>query len=191
MAGDDALAVEIRPVAPGSAAAQAVLTGYFREIVGRYHRRAATAAEVAAAMRAEPSDDLCPPGGLLLLAWQDGTVLDNTVLDNTVLDNTVLDNTVLGCAGLRLLCAGAGEVTRMFVLPQARRYGIGQRLLTAVEDAARQHRVTRLRLDTSDYLTEAVALYTRNGYQETAPFSDARLANMWFEKALGDRKSVV
>ena len=66
--------LKIRPEAPGSAAAQAVLTAYFREIVGRRHRRAATDAEVAAAMCAEPSDDLCPPGGLLLLAWQDGTI---------------------------------------------------------------------------------------------------------------------
>lgn len=127
---------EIRPEAPGSAAARAVLTAYFRDMVGRHHRRAATDAEVAAAMRAEPSDDLCPPGGLLLLAWQDGTVL--------------------------------GEVTRMFVLPQARCRGIGQRLLAAVEDAARSSQVTRLRLDTSDYLTEARRLYARNGYQEVA-----------------------
>lgn len=44
MAGDDALAVEIRPVAPGSAAARAVLTAYFRDIVGRHLRRAAPAA---------------------------------------------------------------------------------------------------------------------------------------------------
>jgi GNAT superfamily N-acetyltransferase len=162
--------LEIRPEAPCSAAAQAVLTAYFRDIVGRHHRRAATDAEVAAAMRAEPSDDLCPPGGLLLLAWQDGTVL--------------------GCAGLRLLHGsaehgGLGEVTRMFVLPQARCRGIGQQLLAAVEDAARGGQVTRLRLDTSDYLTEARRLYARNGYQEVAPFSDAPLANLWFGKTLG------
>ncbi len=162
---------EIRPEAPGSAAARAVLTAYFRDIVGRHHRRAATDAEVAAAMRAEPSDDLCPPGGLLLLAWQDGTVL--------------------GCAGLRLLQhsaaehGGHGEVTRMFVLPQARCRGIGQRLLAAVEEAARSSQVTRLRLDTSDYLTEARRLYARNGYQEVAPFSDGQVANLWFGKALG------
>jgi GNAT superfamily N-acetyltransferase len=175
MAGDDALAVEIRPEAPGSAAARAVLTAYFADIVGRHHRRAATGAEVAAAMHAEPSDDLCPPGGLLLLAWQDGTVL--------------------GCAGLRLLHSaaehgaaehdGLGEVTRLFVLPRVRRRGLGQRLLAAVEDAARDGQLTRLRLDTSDYLTEARRLYTRNGYQEVAPFSDGQVANLWFGKALG------
>jgi GNAT superfamily N-acetyltransferase len=73
----------------------------------------------------------------------------------------------------------------MFVLPQARCRGIGQRLLAAVEDAASSSQVTRLRLDTSDYLTEARRLYTRNGYQEVAPFSDGQVANLWFGKALG------
>ena len=72
-----------------------MLTAYFREVVSRHHKRAATDAKVAAAMRAEPSDDLCPPGGLLLVARHDGRVL--------------------GCAGLRLLAAGTGEVTRVFV----------------------------------------------------------------------------
>jgi hypothetical protein len=62
MAGHDPLTVKIRPEAPGSAAAQTVLATYFREIVGRHHGRAATGAEAAAAMHAEPSDDLCPPG---------------------------------------------------------------------------------------------------------------------------------
>jgi hypothetical protein len=45
--------------------------------------------------------------------------------------------------------------------------------------------VTRLRLDTSDYLAEACRLYTRNGYHEIAPFSDGQVANLWFGKALG------
>ena len=142
-----------------------MLAAYFREVVSRHHNRVATDAEVAAVMRAEPSDDLCPPGGLLLLACRDGAVL--------------------GCAGLRLLDTGIGEVTRLFVAPEERRHGIGQRLLDAVQDAARQHRVSMLRLDTSDYLTEACRLYARNGFAEVAPFSEGRVANLWYEKVLG------
>jgi GNAT superfamily N-acetyltransferase len=160
----DRLEVELSPAAPGSAEAHAVLTAYFREVVSRHHDREATDAEVAAAMLAEPSDDLCPPSGLLLLARHDGTVL--------------------GCAGLRLLPAGIGEVTRFYVAPEARRHGIGQRLLDTVQDAARRRRVSRLRLDTSDYLTEARRLYLRNGFAEVAPFSDGRVANLWYEKVL-------
>lgn len=161
--GDDRLMtgypldVDIRPAAPGSAGGRAVLTAYFREVVSRHHKRAATDAKVAAAMRAEPSDDLCPPGGLLLVARHDGRVL--------------------GCVGLRLLAAGTGEVTRVFVAYGARRRGIGQQLLEAVEDGVRRHRVTRLRLDTSDYLTEARRLYIRNGFRKVAPFTEGRVAN--------------
>jgi GNAT superfamily N-acetyltransferase len=156
--------MDVGPVEPGSAEGRAVLAAYFHEVVSRHHGREATAAEAAGAMRAEPSDDLRPPGGVLLVARQDGRIL--------------------GCAGLRLLPAGTGEVTRVFVVPQARRRGIGQYLLDAVEVTARQQQVTRLRLDTSDYLTEADRLYRKNGYQETAPFSDGRVANLWYAKTL-------
>ncbi len=143
----------------------AVLAAYFRDIVSRYHGREASAAEVAAAMCAEPSDDLRPPGGLLLLAWQGGNTL--------------------GCAGLRLLHPGTGEVTRVFVLPGARRQGVARRLLAAVENAARGYRLSRLRLDTRGDLTEARRLYESDGYREVAPFNDGRFADRWYEKPLG------
>jgi GNAT superfamily N-acetyltransferase len=151
-------------VAPGSLEGRAVLTSYFRDIVSRYYGREATHDEVSAAMTAEPSDDLCPPGGLFLVARQDGAVI--------------------GCAGLRLLPAGLGEIKRVFVVPQARRHGIGAQLLRAVEDAARKHAVTRLRLDTRSDLAEARQLYATNGYREVAPFNDGCFADHWYEKSL-------
>jgi hypothetical protein len=55
------LDVNVGPLAPGSAEGRAVLAAYFHEVVSRHHGREATAAEVAAAMRAEPSEDLRPP----------------------------------------------------------------------------------------------------------------------------------
>jgi len=150
--------------APSSPEARAVLTAYFRDIVSRHHQRAATAGEVRAAMAAEPSADLCPPDGLFLLARR--------------------DDAVIGCAGLRLLPARTGEVTRLFVVPGARRHGVGKQLLSAVEDAARQRAVSRLRLDTRSELAEARRLYTTNGYQEVAPFNDGRFADHWYAKIL-------
>jgi GNAT superfamily N-acetyltransferase len=64
--------------------------------------------------------------------------------------------------------SATGEVTRVFVTPQARHRGIGQHLLDVVERAARQQRVTRLRLDTSDYLSEAAASTARTAYPAPA-----------------------
>src|SRR5580765_8511272 len=109
---------------PASAAARQVLRAYFAEVASRYYGRPATDEEVAAAMREEPSDDLTPPSGLLLVAVQDGAVL--------------------GCAGLRLLPGGIGEVTRVFVMPAVRRRGLGSRLLDELETHARDHQVTTL-----------------------------------------------
>jgi N-acetylglutamate synthase-like GNAT family acetyltransferase len=79
-------------------------------------------------MREEPSDDLALPRGLFLVARAEGAVF--------------------GCAGLRLLPGRIGEVTRVFVVPAARRRGLGARLLDGLEDHARRHGVTTLRLDT-------------------------------------------
>lgn len=156
--------VTVAAVEPDSPAGRAVLTAYYHDIVSRYHGRVATAAEVEAAMEAEPSTDLRPPTGLLLLASRGGTTV--------------------GCAGLRLLPGGLGEVTRMFVAPPARGQGLGTWLLHAIEDAARGHRVTRLRLDTRRDLVEARQMYARNGYQETAAFSEGPHADCWFDKVL-------
>jgi GNAT superfamily N-acetyltransferase len=156
--------VTVTAVPPGSAEGTAVLTAYFRDIVGRYHGRPATAGEVAEAMAVEPSDDLTPPCGLLLVARQAGTVL--------------------GCAGLRLLPGGIGEVARVFVLPDARGRGVGARLMSAVEEAARERAVRKLRLDTGSHLTEAQQLYTRAGYREVPAFNDGRFSDRWYEKPL-------
>lgn len=149
---------------PGSSDSRAVLTAYFHDIVSRYHGREATGDEVRAAMSDEPSDDLRPPHGLFFLARQDAAVV--------------------GCVGLRLLPDGIGEITRMFVRPEARRHGVGRQLLRAAEDAAREYGAARLRLDTSSHLAEARRLYASHGYQEAAPFNEGRLADRWYEKPL-------
>lgn len=155
--------VEISPTLPGSPEARAVLTDYFRDLVSRHHGREATDAEVEAEMRADPSDHLCPPGGLFLVARA--------------------GQTVVGCVALRLLPGGLGEVMRVFVEPAARNRGLGALLMGTVEATARGHGVTRVRLDTRMELTEARRLYARHGYHPTAPFNDG-WADLWFEKSL-------
>ena len=140
------------------------LRAYFADVAGRYYGRPATEDEIAAAMRDEPSDDLAPPHGLLLVAHEDGDVL--------------------GCAGLRLRPGRIGEVTRVFVVPAARGRGLGSRLLNCLEGYARRHRVSTLRLDTRRDLIEARRLYARHGYREVPPFSHGPYADHWFEKIL-------
>ncbi|ASR39435.1 hypothetical protein BAY61_18935 [Prauserella marina] len=157
--------MDIRPVEPGSVVAQRILRSYFDDIGSRYHGRPVSEAETDAAMLEEPSDDLVPPHGLLLLAF-DG-------------------ETVLGCAGLRLLAGGTGELTRVYVAQNARGRGLGGLLLHETERLARRHGVTLLRLDTRSDLVEARGLYAKHGYGEVEPFSEGPYAQHWFAKELG------
>ena len=156
--------LDIAVTSPGDDETRRILWAYFDDVASRYYGRPATRDEIAAAMSEDPSDDLEPPRGLLLVAQEQGDVL--------------------GCAGLRLLPGHAAEVTRVFVVPAARRRGLGSQLLDCLEEHARRHRVSALRLDTRRDLVEARRLYARHGYREVAPFSNGPYADHWFEKTL-------
>jgi GNAT superfamily N-acetyltransferase len=82
-----------------------------------------------------------------------------------------LDVTPVGCVGLRTVAPGMGEIKRMFVRSSFRGHGIGRRLLNSVEDAARDLKLTRLRLDTMAEMVDALALYAGAGYRQIAPYT--------------------
>ena len=150
--------------APDTDDSRWVLRAYFEDLASRHYRRPATGGEIDAAMAEDSSDDLTSPRGLFFLAYRDAGVT--------------------GCAGLRMLPGGVGEVTRVFVIPSARRLGLGARLLDEVEQAARTRGLSRLRLDTRSDLREARRLYESHGYLEVLPFNNGRYAEHWFEKTL-------
>lgn len=154
----------ISPAALDHPESAAVHRAYFVDIVGRYFGRDATEDEVDAALADEPGTDLVAPTGLFLLARRDGVVS--------------------GCVGVRVLEPGIGGLTKMFVLPHARRERGASQLISAAEDAARGIGLDVMRLDVRADLVEARALYASLGYKEVAPFSDAKYADHWFEKAL-------
>jgi GNAT superfamily N-acetyltransferase len=156
--------VTISVASPDTDDGRRVLRAYFADLVSRFHRRLATDEEIDAALAEEPSDDLAPPHGLFLLAYR--------------------EQGVVGCGGLRVLPAGLGEVTRLFVVPGARGQGLGALLLDELEGAARARGLSRLRLDTRSDLVEARRLYARHGYAEVSPFSAGPYSEHWFAKAL-------
>ena len=113
-------------------------------------------------MLAAPPDELEPPYGAFLVARMDGRPV--------------------GCGAVRKLDEQTGEVKRMWIDPSARGRGVGRRLLFALESVASDLGCRRVRLDTSSYLTEALALYLSCGYQEIAAYNDNPYAAYWFEK---------
>lgn len=64
------------------------------------------------------------------------------------------------------------EIRKMYLLPAARGQGLGRKLLTLLEDRAREQGFTYARLETAAVLKEAIALYESAGYT-SAPDSVA------------------
>jgi GNAT superfamily N-acetyltransferase len=90
----------------------------------------------------------------------------------------------VGLGGVRHLDTDIAEVKSMYLSPAHRGKGLARWLLTELEEIARLRGCRAVRLDTSDYLTAAVALYRSAGYRAVPPYNDNSKANLWFERRL-------
>lgn len=152
-----ASSVTIEPADPGSAEARMCIAAYFGELQERFD----AGFDPARSTSADPAE-LVPPAGLFLVARLDGQPV--------------------GCGALKINGRRLGEIKRMWVAPSARGLGIAQRLLDALEKHAADAGLNILQLDTNRSLSEARALYARNGYVEIAPYNTNPYAHHWYEK---------
>ena len=144
---------------PAGPDARACVASYLRELSQRFD----TGYDPKAAA---PTDDaqFTPPLGVFIVARLEGRAV--------------------GCGALKRPGLEIGEIKRLWIDPDTRGLGLGRKLLTALEDAARDMGLTHVRLDSNRALTEAIALYKKCGYSEVARFNDDPYAQMWFEKPL-------
>jgi GNAT superfamily N-acetyltransferase len=120
--------------------------------------------DIEAEIAAGPPADLVPPNGVLLLARDEGEAA--------------------GLGGVRHLDTEIAEVKSMYVAPGHRKGGLGLRILAELESIARERGCRATRLDTSRYLTPAVALYRSAGYREVSDYNGNPKADLWFQRAL-------
>ena len=154
-----AAAVEVRVDAVDSDDAQRCLGAYFRELAARFDAGFDPAQGDAAG-----DAEMRPPKGVFVVARLDGEPV--------------------GCGGMKRLDATTGEIKRVWTAPSARGQGVARRMLHVLEALAREAGVTTLRLDTNRTLTEAQAMYRREGYAEIGRYNDNPYAHHWFEKSL-------
>ncbi|MFJ8532943.1 GNAT family N-acetyltransferase [Streptomyces sp. NPDC093591] len=158
----------VAPEPPDSPAATTLWRAYYTEVSDRYYLlhegRRTDPAELDREIAAHTWDELRPPKGTLLVARYAGEPA--------------------GSAGVRLVDADTAELKRVFVHGPMRGKGGGQALVRAAETTARSLGATRVILDTRHDLTEARALYTSLGYEETSPHNDDLYAEHWFTKPL-------
>ncbi len=120
--------------------------------------------DLTADIKAGPPGDLEPPNGVLLLVQVGGRPA--------------------GLGGVRHLDTDVAEVKSMYLAPAFRGGGIALRLLTELEAIAAGRGCSAVRLDTSDYLSAAIALYRAAGYLEVPAYNENPKANLWFERQL-------
>jgi GAF domain-containing protein/N-acetylglutamate synthase-like GNAT family acetyltransferase len=90
----------------------------------------------------------------------------------------------VGCGGLRSLGPELAEIKRMFVTPDTRLKGHGRLLLEELERRAAAGGAKRVRLLTTEALTEARALYESAGYAVVESHELAGRRDMWLERRL-------
>jgi len=95
-----------------------------------------------------------------------------------------LDGNPIGCGAVRMLDPATAEIKRMWVSPSTRGLGLASRMLRRLEAVACDLGAQTVCLDTNGSLTEARALYSREGYEEVARFNDNPYADHWFSKPL-------
>lgn len=100
---------------------------------------------------AELPGDYAPLDGRLLLAEFEGQVA--------------------GCVALHKLEDGICEMKRLYLRPQFRGKGLGRAIADYIIAQAREIGYQRMRLDTVEpVMKDAVAMYRRIGFRETAPY---------------------
>ncbi len=92
---------------------------------------------------------------------------------------------VLGTGALAIR-EGYGEVKSMFTDKGARGKGVAAALLRQIEDEARSHDLTTLKLETGEALSEAIRLYQRHGFARCERFGDYAVnqTSVYMEKHL-------
>jgi GNAT superfamily N-acetyltransferase len=146
--------IQIRPTRFGAAVAQRMVAAAQDELTQRYGSGDENPIE---------SVQFDPPEGLFVVAWVDGQPV--------------------GCGGWRTLSHFApdsdapedvAEIKRMYVDAAARNTGVAAALLEALETSARAAGMRRVILETGLAQPEAIAFYTKHGYEKIPNYGHYR-----------------
>lgn len=159
--------VTLRPIAPGDAAA---LAGVIRGTLSEFGAAKPGTAYYDASTDHLPELFAATPRSAYFVAERGGEVLGGGGIFPT--------------AGLP---TDTVELVKLYLLPAARGLGVGKALINRCLEAARAHEYTRLYLETTEELTQAIPLYEKLGFT----YLPAALGNsghfgcqIWMSKAV-------
>ena len=85
---------------------------------------------------------------------------------------TARKGTQVLATGALVVKTGYGEIKSMFVDPSARGQGVGDSIVCAFHNLAREKGLEALKLETGNSLHAALRLYARHGFTHCGPFGD-------------------
>jgi ribosomal protein S18 acetylase RimI-like enzyme len=99
------------------------------------------------------------------------------------------NGTPVGCVGLRPIEPhGCCEMKRLYVSPEGRGFGLGERLVDAVVKEAERIGYREMRLDTLPSMTGAIALYRKLGFEPMNPYYDTPvIGTIFMRRSLTER----
>jgi GNAT superfamily N-acetyltransferase len=153
------MSISLRAEAPDGPASRALWTEYTALLAERLDAPVADPEHIFA-----PAESFTGPGCAWLVAYDDGEPV--------------------ACGGLRAIDAETGEIKRMFVTARARGRGHARALLAELERRAAEAGQRRLRLITTEVLSEARALYGATGYEVVATPREGERQDYLMEKPL-------
>ena len=145
-------------VDPSDPRAAFALRSYFREIAPAF-------GPTFDPDKPRPVDGYRAPHGVFLLVSDD-------------------DGTTRGCGAVTWIDDATAELKRVWVDPAVRGQGVARTLVGALEQHAREHGSTVIRLSTHRELAGARAMYPSLGYAEVDRFTQEQFAHHWFAKVL-------
>ena len=96
----------------------------------------------------------------------------------------VLDGRIVAMGALKRLTDTKAEICRMRVHPDVQRRGLGTRILSKLEERARELGFRTLTLETTAGQVAAIDMYTKAGYQQVSRGRKLGFEVMAFEKRI-------
>ena len=97
---------------------------------------------------------------------------------------------IAGTISLRKIRNDSGEIKRMFVRPKFRGKKLGNLMIEEVIEIAKENGYSKLYLDTAQYMSSAVTLYKKFGFEETEPYPECIVPKEFWEKLIFMKKEL-
>ena len=95
-----------------------------------------------------------------------------------------VDREIAGTISLRKIREDAGEIKRMYVKPKFRGKKLGNLLIEEVIGISQGNEFSKLYLDTAHFMSSAISLYKKYGFEETTFYPESVLPKGLLDKMI-------